>query len=60
MLENIRTSLNAALPPLVIPNTALTLGGFINPANTRLFSATVDDAGLGLQDYIGILSDVTE
>jgi hypothetical protein len=58
LLAQLRDRLNAAMPPLLIPPDALTLGGWVDPTNLRLFAATVDDAGLGFQDYFGLLADV--
>ena len=60
LLAMIQTELNNRMAPFDVPPLALSLAGFVNPTNVRLFSATVDDAGVGFQDYIGLLSDVEE
>jgi hypothetical protein len=57
-LALLRDEINDALPPLLIPPEALTLDGWVVPANLRLFMAQVDGAGLGDQDYFGLLADV--
>jgi len=58
LLEMLRTWLNANIAPFEVPAEALTLDGFVTPTNLRLFSATVDGAGHGDQDYGGIVADV--
>lgn len=58
VLALLRDEINEALPMLPIPPEALTLDGWVVPANLRLFMATVDAAGLGTQDYFGLLADV--
>ncbi len=60
LLELLRQTLNEEIPPLTIPQQALTLDGFVmlDPYSLRLFSATVDNSGLGDQDYIGLLADI--
>jgi hypothetical protein len=60
LLAMIQTELNNRMAPFDVPPLALSLAGFVNPTNVRLFSATVDSAGLGFQDYIGLLSDVED
>ena len=58
LLATLRTRINSSLPPLLVPPDALTLGDWVEPTNLRLFAVTVDDAGLGTQDYFGLLADV--
>jgi hypothetical protein len=58
LLELLRMTLNQRIAPFEVPSEALTLDGFVAPANLRLFSATVDAAGHGDQDYAGIIADV--
>lgn len=58
LLAALRDKLNAKIPPFTIPPSALTLDGFVRPTNLRLFSRTLDGAGVGQQDYIGIAADV--
>jgi hypothetical protein len=58
VLALLRDKINDALPPLLIPPDALSLGGVVTPVNLRLFMAQVSHAGLGDQDYFGLLADV--
>lgn len=54
----LKESLNQYIPSLHIPRKALTVGGYLSPINLRLFARTIDNAGIGLQDYFGIYADI--
>jgi len=58
LLILLRDQLNANLPPIAIPDVALTLNGYVNPANVTLRATRVDGAGHGIQDYVSLVADI--